>query len=63
MEDNFYFDEDVRRARNTKKKLAYKEEVAKAKTFWKKLKSKYYDEIKLRPRRYSGATKSNGFFQ
>ena len=32
-----------------KKKLAKKEEVAKAKNFLEDLKDKYYDEIKLRP--------------
>ena len=32
-----------------KKKIAYKEEVAKAKGFLEGLKDKYYDEIKLRP--------------
>jgi hypothetical protein len=51
-------DKDIR-----KKKLAFKEEVAKAKSFLEETKSKYYDEIKLRPGRYSGTTKSYGFFQ
>ena len=32
-----------------KKKIAFKEEAAKAKNFLEGLKSKYYDEIKLRP--------------
>jgi len=32
-----------------KKKIAFKEEVAKAKNFLEGLKTKYYDEIKLRP--------------
>ncbi len=32
-----------------KKKLAYKEEVGKAKSYLNDLKTKYYDEIKLRP--------------
>ena len=50
MEDNFDFDEDVDEAREIrKKKLAYKEEVAKAKNFLEDLKGKYYEEIKLRP--------------
>ena len=50
MEDNFDFDEDVDEARDIrKKKLAYKEEVAKAKKHLESSKSKYYDEIKLRP--------------
>ena len=50
MEDNFDFDEDVDEARDIrKKKLAYKEEVAKATQHLEGSKSKYYDEIKLRP--------------
>lgn len=50
MEDNFYYDEDVDEDRDIrKKKLAKKEEIAKAKNFLEDLKSKYYDEIKLRP--------------
>jgi hypothetical protein len=50
MEDNFKFDEDVDEDREIrKKKLAFKEEVAKAKQYLEGSKSKYYDEIKLRP--------------
>jgi len=50
MEDNFDFDEDVDEAREIrKKKLAYKEEVAKSTKHLESSKSKYYDEIKLRP--------------
>ena len=50
MEDNFNYDEDVDEERAIrKKKLAYKEEIAKAKNFLEGLKSKYYKEIKLRP--------------
>jgi len=50
MEDNFDFDEDVDEPREIrKKKLAFKEEVANAKQFLESSKSKYYDEIKLRP--------------
>ena len=50
MEDNFDFDEDVDEPREIrKKKLAFKEEVANAKKFLESSKSKYYDEIKLRP--------------
>jgi hypothetical protein len=49
MEDNFSFDEDMDEEREVKKKkLAYKEEIAKAKGFLEDTKSKYYDEIKLR---------------
>jgi hypothetical protein len=32
-----------------RRKLAFKEEVSKAKNFLEDLKGKYYDEIKLRP--------------
>ena len=50
MEDSFSYDEEVDEERDIrKKKLAYKEEIAKAKNFLESLKSKYYDEIKLRP--------------
>jgi len=50
MEDAFNFDEDVDEAREIrKKKLAYKEEVAKAKSYLESSKSKYYEEIKLKP--------------
>jgi hypothetical protein len=50
MEDEFSYDEDEDDERDIrKKKLAFKEEVAKAKNFLEDLKGKYYDEIKLRP--------------
>jgi hypothetical protein len=50
LEDNFSFDEEVDEERDIKKKkLAYKEEIAKARKFLEDTKSKYYDEIKLRP--------------
>ncbi len=50
IEDSFSFDEDLDEARDIrKKKLAYKEEVAKAKSYLDSLKDKYYAEIKLRP--------------
>ena len=50
IEDSFRFDEDLDEARDIrKKKLAYKEEVAKAKNYLDSLKDKYYAEIKLRP--------------
>ena len=50
IEDNFSWDEDVDEERDVRKaKLAYKEEVAKAKEHLEGLKSKYYEEIKLRP--------------
>jgi len=50
IEDSFSYDEELDEARAIrKKKLAYKEEVAKAKNFLEDLKGKYYEEIKLRP--------------
>tara|TARA_B100000683_G_scaffold277762_1_gene338685 strand:+ start:3496 stop:4662 length:1167 start_codon:yes stop_codon:yes gene_type:complete len=50
MEDNFNYDEEVDEERDIrKKKLAYKEEIAKAKNYLEDMKSKYYAEIKLRP--------------
>jgi len=49
MEDSFKIDEDVDEERDKmKKKLAYKEEIAKAKQFLEDTKNKYYEEIKLR---------------
>ena len=48
--EDFSYDEDLDEERDIrKKKLAFKEEVAKAKSFLEETKSKYYDEIKLRP--------------
>ena len=47
MEDNFNYDEDIDEERDIrKKKIAYKEELAKAKNHLDGLKSKYYEEIK-----------------
>ena len=48
--EDFTWDEEVDDEKDIrKKKIAYKEEVAKAKGFLEGLKDKYYDEIKLRP--------------
>ena len=48
--EDFTWDEDIDDEKDIrKKKIAYKEEVAKAKGFLESLKNKYYDEIKLRP--------------
>ena len=48
--EDFAWDEDIDDEKDIrKKKIAYKEEVAKAKGFLESLKDKYYDEIKLRP--------------
>ena len=47
MEDNFSYDEEVDEDRDIRrKKLARKEELAKAKNHLDGLKSKYYEEIK-----------------
>ena len=63
MEDNFSYDEEVDEERDIrKKKLAYKEEIAKAKNFLESLKSKYYDEIKLRPGVTQEQQKAMDFF-
>jgi len=49
IEDNFAVDEDIDEDRDIRrKKLAYKEEVAKARAFLKDTKEKYYDDIKLK---------------
>ena len=48
--EDFDYDSDLDEDRDIrKKKIAFKEEVTKAKSFLEKTKSKYYDEIKLRP--------------
>ena len=63
MEDNFEYDEELDEERDIrKKKLAFKEEVAKARTFLDGLKSKYYEEIKLRPGITQDQQKVNDFF-
>ena len=63
MEDNFNYDEEVDDERDIrKKKLAYKEEIAKAKSFLEETKKKYYDEIKLRPGVTQEQQKAMDFF-
>ena len=63
LEDNFEFDEELDDARDIrKKKLAYKEEVAKAQKHLNGLKSQYYDEIKLRPGVTQEQKKAMDFF-
>ena len=63
LEDNFEFDEELDEARDIrKKKLAYKEEVAKARKHLDGLKSQYYDEIKLRPGVTQEQKKATDFF-
>jgi len=61
--EDFEFDEDIDEDREIrKKKLAFKEEVAKAKNFLEETKSKYYDEIKLRPGVTQEQQKATDFF-
>tara|TARA_R110002126_G_scaffold112066_2_gene250094 strand:+ start:3920 stop:5113 length:1194 start_codon:yes stop_codon:yes gene_type:complete len=63
LEDNFSYDEDIDEERDIRKrKLAYKEEVAEAKSFLETLKGKYYDEIKLRPGVTQEQKKATDFF-
>ena len=63
IEDSFSYDEEVDEERDIKKKkLAYKEEIAKAKNFLEDLKSKYYAEIKLRPGVTQEQQKAMDFF-
>ena len=63
MEDKFSYDEEYDEERAVrKKKLALKEEVAKAKNFLDDLKGKYYDEIKLRPGVTQEQQKAMDFF-
>ena len=63
LEDNFHYDEDLDEERDIrKKKLAYKEEIAKATNFLEEIKSKYYDEIKLRPGVTQEQQKAMDFF-
>jgi hypothetical protein len=63
LEDSFSFDEDMDEERDVrKKKLAFKEEIAKARKFLEDTKSKYYDEIKLRPGVTQDQQKATDFF-
>ena len=63
MEENFSFDDEIDEERDIRrKKLAKKEEVAKAKNYLEDLKDKYYDEIKLRPGVNQEQLKAMDFF-
>ncbi|MDB4306099.1 hypothetical protein N9980_00875, partial [bacterium] len=63
MEDSFSYDEELDEERDVrKKKLAFKEEAAKAKNYLETLKSKYYEEIKLRPGTTQEQQKAMDFF-
>ena len=63
LEDNFKFDEEYDDEKEVRrKKLAFKEEVAKAGRFLDDLKGKYYDDIKLRPGVTQEQKKADDFF-
>ena len=63
MEDNFSYDEEVDEEKVVRKRqLLFKEEIAKAKNFLESSKSKYYDEIKLRPGVTQEQQKAMDFF-
>ena len=63
MEDNFSFDEELDDEREVrKKKIAYKEELVKAKNHLDGLKSKYYEEIKAGSRLSPEQQKAVEFF-
>ena len=63
LEDKFYYDEDLDEERDIRlKKLAFKEEVSKAKKYLDDTKAKYYAEIKSRPTINNEQQKANDFF-
>tara|TARA_R100000654_G_scaffold35697_1_gene61229 strand:- start:24768 stop:25901 length:1134 start_codon:yes stop_codon:yes gene_type:complete len=63
MEDKFDYDEEIDEERDIKKKkLAMKEEIAKAKNFLEDVKNKYYEEIKLKSNVTEDQKKAMDFF-
>ena len=63
LDDKFAYDADYDEEKDVrKKKLAIKEEVVKANAYLKDLKSKYYEEIKLRPGVTQEQQKAMDFF-
>jgi len=61
--EDYEYDEDIDEDRDIrKKKIAFKEEVNKARNFLEETKSKYYDEIKLRPGVTQDQQKATDFF-
>ena len=63
IEDNFSIDEEVDEPKDIKRKqLAYKEEIAKAKSYLEGLKGKYYEEVKLGSKLTSDQQKAIEFF-
>ena len=63
IEDNFSYDEELDEERDIKrKKLAYKEQVAEAKAYLDRQKSKYYEEIKAGSKLTKEQQKAVDFF-
>jgi len=63
IEDNFNVDEEIDDPRDIKrKKLAYKEEIAKAKSYLEGLKDQYYEEVKLGSKLTDDQQKAIEFF-
>jgi hypothetical protein len=63
LEDKFFFDEDIDDEREIKlKKLAFKDEISKARNFLEEAKKKYYAEIKARPGVNAEQQKAVDFF-
>jgi hypothetical protein len=63
LEDKFFFDEDIDDEREIKlKKLAFKDEISKARNFLEDAKKKYYAEIKARPGVNAEQQKAVDFF-
>ena len=63
IDDNFSFDDEVDEQRDIKrKKLAYKEEIAKAKSHLEGLKDQYYKEVKLGSKLTDDQQKAVEFF-
>jgi len=63
IDDNFSVDEEVDEQRDIKrKKLAYKEEIAKAKSYLEGLKDQYYKEVKLGSKLTDDQQKAIEFF-
>tara|TARA_R110002153_G_scaffold57534_1_gene158161 strand:- start:3 stop:1193 length:1191 start_codon:yes stop_codon:yes gene_type:complete len=61
--EEFSYDEEIDDDRDIRKrKIAFKEEVAKAKNFLENTKSEYYEEIKLRPGITQDQQKATDFF-
>jgi len=62
IDDNFAWEEDTDERTVRQIRLAYKEEIAKAKSFLQSSKDKYYEEIKLRPSVSKEQKQANDFF-